>query len=133
MMVQLSQQQTMEQRRAAKAWEFVNRVKEKAQKDQKDYDSWVKKVPVLILTNGLGQTVAFLKSKKDEEKQLLYEHLSEWLTSEVAWSPQAQQRSDLIDRLIHESSQNYRRATVEALSFLNWLKRFADALLERGE
>jgi CRISPR-associated protein Cmr5 len=133
MMAQLSQQQTIEQQRAAKAWELVNRVKQKAPKDQKDYDSWVKKVPVLIFTNGLGQTAAFLKSKKDEEKQLLYAHLSEWLTSQVAWSPQAQQRADLIDRLIHESSQNYRRATVEALAFLNWLKRFADALLERGE
>jgi CRISPR-associated protein Cmr5 len=131
-MAQLSRQQTIEQQRASKAWELVNRVKQGARssKEQKEYNSWVKKVPVLILTNGLGQTVAFLKSKSDREKQLLYEHLSAWLMGQVSWSAQAQQKTDLIDRLIHESSTNYRRATLEALAFLNWLKRFADALLE---
>jgi len=132
-MAQLSRQQTIEQQRAAKAWELVNRVKQEARspQEQKEYNSWVKKVPVLILTNGLGQTIAFLKSKEsDQEKKLLYEHLSAWLMGQVSWSVQVQEKTDLIDRIIHESSTNYRRATVEALAFLNWLKRFADALLE---
>jgi CRISPR-associated protein Cmr5 len=131
-MAHLSRQQTIEHQRASKAWELVNRVKQEARssKEQKEYNSWVKKAPVLILTNGLGQTVAFLKSKSDREKQLLYEHLSAWLMGQISWSAQAQQKSDLIDRLIHESSTSYRRATLETLAFLNWLKRFADALLE---
>jgi CRISPR-associated protein Cmr5 len=128
MMAQLSRQQTLEQQRATKAWELVTQVKEK----EKEYNSWVKKVPVLILTNGLGQTLAFLKSKSDREKELLYAHLSAWLMPEMSWSPPAQQKNDLLERLIHESSANYRRATIEALAFLNWLKRFADAILEGG-
>jgi CRISPR-associated protein Cmr5 len=135
MMAHLSRQQTLEQQRATKAWEAVSQVKEDPRntKHQKEYDSWVKKVPVLILTNGLGQTLAFLKSKSDREKELLYEHLSVWLKTQMSWSPQSQQKPDLLERLIHESSANYRRATIEALAFLNWLKRFADALLEGGD
>jgi CRISPR-associated protein Cmr5 len=129
MMAQLSRQQTLEQQRATKAWELVTQVKENSQ----GYNSWVKKVPVLILTNGLGQTLAFLKSKSDHEKELLYEHLSVWLMVQMSWSPQSQQKTDLLERLIHESSANYRRATIEALAFLNWLKRFAGALLEGGD
>jgi CRISPR-associated protein Cmr5 len=88
---------------------------------------------VLVLTNGLGQTLAFLKSKSDHEKELLYEHLSVWLLAQMTWSPQTQQKTDLLERLIHESSATYRRATIETLAFLNWLKRFADAFLEGGE
>lgn len=128
-MAQLSRQQTLEQQRATKAWELVSQVKENA----KEYNSWVKKVPVLILMNGLGQTLAFLKSKSNHEKELLYDHLSAWLMTQMSWSPQAQQKNDLLERLIHESSANYRRATIEALAFLNWLKRFADTLLEGGD
>jgi CRISPR-associated protein Cmr5 len=131
-MAQLTRQQTIEQQRAAKAWELVSRVKEDDGKCQKEYNSWVKKVPVLVLTNGLGQTLAFLHSKSDREKQLLYQHISMWLKSpqsQLVWSGTGLQKDNIIDRLIHESSSTYRRATVEALAFLNWLKRFADALL----
>jgi CRISPR-associated protein Cmr5 len=76
MMTQLSRQQTIEQQRATQAWELVSQVKEEGTKFQKEYDSWVKKVPVLILTNGLGQTLAFLTSKGDSAKERLYQHLS---------------------------------------------------------
>lgn len=134
-MTQLSRQQTLEQQRATKAWEVVSQVKENPQnaRCQKEYNSWVKKVPVLILANGLGQTLAFLKSKNDREKELLYAHLSSWLMAQMSWSAQSQQKTDLLERLIHESSATYRRVTIETLAFLNWLKRFADALLERGD
>lgn len=132
MMAQLSRQQTTEQQRAAKAWELVSQVKSNPPQYQTAYNSWVKKVPVLILTNGLGQTLAFLKSKGKGERELLYEHISVWLKTQKLWSPQAQQKTDLLERLINESSATYRRATLETLAFLNWLKRFADALLEGG-
>jgi CRISPR-associated protein Cmr5 len=134
MMTQLSRQQTLEQQRATKAWELVSQVKEdpRGTKFQNEYNSWVKKVPVLILTNGLGQTLAFLPSKGDGAKERLYQHLSIWLMGQMSWSPQAHQKTDLLECLIQEPSATYRRATVETLAFLNWLKRFADALLERG-
>jgi CRISPR-associated protein Cmr5 len=134
MMTQLSRQQTLEQQRATTAWELVSQVKTdpRGTKFQKEYNSWVKKVPVLILTNGLGQTLAFITSKGDGAKERLYQHLSNWLMTQMLWSPLADQKTDLLERLIHEPSATYRRATIEALAFLNWLKRFADALLEGG-
>ena len=47
--------------RAKKAWELVNRIPS----DKADaYAPLVKSAPVMILTNGLGQTLAFFISKK---------------------------------------------------------------------
>ncbi len=51
----------------------------------KEYKQWAKKVPMMIKTNGLGATLAFLKSKEKDkqgkltEKGLLYQHISDWL------------------------------------------------------
>ena len=41
---------------------------------------------------------------------------------------------DLLERLVKPgtSSADYRRATAEALAYLNWLKRFAEAEPELG-
>jgi CRISPR-associated protein Cmr5 len=54
---------TLEQQRATRAWECVDEVTSKSQDFKKKYGSLARKVPTLILTNGLGQTLAFLKAK----------------------------------------------------------------------
>ena len=57
----MSRLQRVEQKRAAEAWSCIQAVSE--DKFKKEYRSIVMKLPTLILTNGLGQTLAFLKSK----------------------------------------------------------------------
>jgi len=95
------------------------------------YGSVVRKLPSYILTNGLGQTLAFLKAKgKGEpgnEHEVLYRHLTDWVGRKVNAD------GDLLSWLVNTAtSQQYRLATMEALALLQWLKRFAEAELPKG-
>ncbi len=120
-----------EQERAKMAWELVNDVPKNL---MDDYASLVKSAPVMILTNGLGQALAFIISKsKNKEYSILYDHLNQWLAGNVVWIQNGDISNDLIERVIHEKSQGYRMATEEALAFLAWVKRFATALAKGGD
>jgi len=103
---------------------------------KKGYSSLARKVPMLVLTNGLGQTLAFLKAegKNDpaDEHTVLFRHLSDWVLSQVAPSATAS-NGDLLQWVLENDSVAYRRATTEALAFLTWLKRFAEAELPTEE
>jgi CRISPR-associated protein Cmr5 len=127
---------TLEQQRAEQAWECVDEVTSKSQDFKKKYGSLARKVPTLILTNGLGQTLAFLKAKGKndpaDEHTVLFRHLSRWVLSQVAPSSPAT-NGDLLQWVLQNDSASYRRATVEALAFLTWLKRFAEAELPAEE
>lgn len=95
------------------------------------YGSLVRKVPSYIITNGLGQTLAFLRAKgkgePDNEHEILYGQLSEWVGGQLGV------KNDLLDWIVNTAtSQQYRLATMEALAFLQWLKRFAEAELPKG-
>jgi CRISPR-associated protein Cmr5 len=115
-----------EQERAKKAWDLVNSVPNTI---IDNYAALAKSTPVMILTNGLGQTLAFFISKaKSREYSILYDHLNQWLSDNVVWSPNEDIDDTLIERIINENSQGYRMATEEALAFLLWIKRFATAL-----
>lgn len=116
---------TLEQERAKRAWECVQKVK--SQSFASDYRTIAMKAPSLIITNGLGQTLAFLKAKGEDEHEALYHHLSEWLKKQLSIE------GDLMEWLVNTAtSQQYRLATMEALAFLQWLKRFTEAELPKG-
>jgi CRISPR-associated protein Cmr5 len=134
----MSNQQTLEQKRASFAWQKIQDVKSNlAKKAQEEYSSLAKKAPADIQTNGLGQTTAFWRAKgfengnpkdggKNPHAQLL-SHLTEWLKTQDALSLPT-------DNLVEWVSKNaqvddYRRATTESIAFLVWLKRFAEAEL----
>jgi len=127
-----SLQRTLEQERAQQAWACVQKVTNKPQEFKKKYGSLARKVPMLVLTNGLGQTLAFLKAKGKndpaDEHTVLFRHLSSWVLSQVASSTPAS-NGDLLQWVLQNDSAAYRRATTEALAFLAWLKRFAEAEL----
>lgn len=113
-------------RKAAKCVEDITQDKKLSPK----YGSLARKLPSLILANGLGQTLAFLKSKGYEGGQrdpgkaegLLYDQVSEYVLGKG---------QDLLTKVMNESSFEYRRHTTEVLAFAGWLKRFAEA--ELGE
>ncbi len=131
-----SLQKTLEQQRAQRAWECVEKVTKQSQDFKKKYGSLARKVPMLVLTNGLGQTLAFLKAKgknkSDDEHTVLFRHLSDWVLGQVA-STTTSSNEDLLQWVLHNDSAAYRRATMEALAFLTWLKRFAEAELPTEE
>ncbi len=122
-----------EQQRAKKAWELVSAIPAGDKMDK--YASLAKTAPVMILTNGLGQTLAFVisKSKKGNEYSAIFEHLDTWLSENVAWSGSISGKGKLMERIINDNSQIYRIATEEALAFLGWIKRFAGAKESKDE
>lgn len=120
---------TQEQERAALAWTQVTDVSRDPDVAQK-YRSYVRSATSLILTNGLGQTLAFYKSKSGQKSpdEKAYAALVDHLSKRVG------KILPMTDDLLQAVSQNYtsseyRRATNEVLAYLLWLKRFADASL----
>jgi len=101
---------------------------EEASKLRAAYGRQAKRIPAQIQTNGLGQTLAFLRSKgkgqRDKEHQAVYDDISEWVTREMGWSG-----CDLLRKIMDSDSATYRRAMAEAIAYLTWLKRFAEAEL----
>ncbi|NWF75601.1 MAG: type III-B CRISPR module-associated protein Cmr5 [Nitrospirae bacterium] len=130
----MSNIENIEHERAKEAWSCVDYVNtEERDTFKKEYRSVVMKTPTMIITNGLGQTLAFLKSKgkndanKPEEK--LYKDIEGWLNKRVQWNA----KGELMEKVISLPNDKFRYATAEALSFLSWMKRFADAVLPKEE
>lgn len=98
----------------------------------KDYKSYVKKTPMLIKNNGLGATFAFIKSKAKDNNpyELLFRQTGDWLKNCNQICIDFSMESDLVAWIISLPSTDYRAVTVEVLAFFNWLKRFADGLIE---
>jgi len=102
----------------------------------KNYRSYIKKIPTMILSNGLGQTLAFIKAKSEKGNayDLIYKQLTEYMKSPYTTRMQMpNDKKDLIDWVISCDSTDYRYITQEILAFLNWLKRFAEGLIEEEE
>lgn len=84
----------------------------------------------------MGQTLAFWRAKgydkgrpKDSganaHAQLL-RHVSEWIHGQVKLGDS----KEVLEWIAKEASTDqYRRATAEAIAFLSWVKRFAEAEL----
>lgn len=126
---QSSPQERLEQRRAANAWKVVENVSRNEDKFKKEFGSLVRSLPALILSDGLGMSCAFLcakdKDKRDTHYFEAYKNLSAWLVSELRLHVDD---DALLAWIVNTSSSNeYRRATAEALAYLSWLKRFTEA------
>jgi CRISPR-associated protein Cmr5 len=153
-----SQQQTLEQKRAAQAWADVtgalNQAKAAAQAEEslrreaKDalkrlqnskgaedfrgkYGTLARKAPALITSMGLGQTLAFLRAKGKKDDWNEHSILYQHITNWVV--TQIGKSGDLLDIVCQESSEVYRQATAETIALLVWIKRFAEAELPEAE
>jgi CRISPR-associated protein Cmr5 len=126
----MTQQRTLEQQRAAYAWACVAAVK--GMRYAADYGQLAREAALLVQLHGLGQTLAFLVSKRPDKPGEVTAHLhlardlSRWVSQQLLGTP----RDDLREWIVRQASvAEYRRATLEALAFLAWLKRFAEAEL----
>jgi CRISPR-associated protein Cmr5 len=134
----MSRQRSLEQERASKAWNCITYVRDKGSKYAKEYASLARSAPAYIQANGLGQTLAFWRAKgydkgkprNDDEHSRLLQDLSAWITSQLNITG----RADLVAWICNEASvSEYRRATAEAIAFLSWVKRFAEAELAEAK
>jgi CRISPR-associated protein Cmr5 len=122
---------TMEQARARHALDCVRAMEANPGK----YGSYVKRLPASILMNGLGQAVATLlaaaRGKAEDPNRKLYDHMQAWLCGACPDAPYAG-GSRLVDAIINGDQAAYVRAQAEALRWLEWLKKFAQAYLPAG-
>lgn len=135
--------QTMEQQRSSYAFERIKKVRDKNDKElEKKVSTIVLKFGTLILTNGLGNTLAFLYSKSKHEHLIVMNMLFGWLLKEE-WkdiTPQEDQGkkqekfTKAFDKLVNNVKvEQYMYYTEESLRLINWLRRYAEAMLEKEE
>ncbi len=118
----LTNRQTIEQRRAAHAWDAIGLV---PQANQPKYGTLVRGFTAMIHVNGLAASAAFLlvkAGKNTNEHSLLYNHLGKWLQEQIKYS-----QPDLITFISKASTEDYRRATAEAIAYVIWLKRYVES------
>lgn len=105
----------------------------------------VSALPALIHMNGLGQALAFyrMKGKQTEQGQeqknnhkALYDLISDWLCGERDAETAGQifkNHDDVLKAIANGDMFQYMAAQNEALALLEWVKKFANAYLEKGE
>lgn len=130
----------IEQGRAEFAFEKVKEGSELSGKKPKEYKSYSKKIPMMIKTNGLGATLAFVGSKakgKNGDKTaygFLLDHIYDWLKKDskplYGEISAVENSSELPRYVVSLESPQYRALTIEVLAFINWVKRFADGIIE---
>jgi len=122
-----SQRQTTEQLRAVQAWEAITDVNDHYDAKVKGkYGTLARGLPAMIQTNGLAVTAAFLASKplgdngKNREHERVLAHLGIRLQFVLG-------NNDLMVFIRTASTDQYRRATAELITYATWLKRYAEA------
>jgi len=147
---------TLEQERASFAFKVVSEVKNKQKSVQEKYSSYVEKAPTMILTNGLGTTLAFYLSKLEKPISdadyrainpenyskpdavayaYLYKHISTWLAEgngDGGVFKGLTEGRDPLKFIMNSPATKVMVLTDEALAILNWMKKFAKAMLEES-
>ena len=120
----MSRQRSLEQERAKRAWECVTAAK--SQNYAGKYGQLARSAPADIQANGLGQTLAFWNAKGEAHHEAL-DDVSQWVKEQLNFSD-----GNLLEWVINTAdTDGYRRGTAEAIAFLIWLKRFAEAELPK--
>ena len=123
--------QSLAQKRAKDALDKIEALRVRG--DCGKYTSYVSALPAEIIMSGLGQAMALVRSKYTDNKEKLkgykdlYGHLESWLCSERANAPYGP--GSLLKHILDGSEAEYIRAQAEAMAYLEWLKKFAVALL----
>ena len=133
-------QKSLSQKRAKHALNLI----QNAQKEGKygNYLAYVKALPATIIMSGLGQAMAMEKAGGTKSGDVgaghkkLYAHLEAWLcnSGKEGWktSPYAH-KNNILAAITDGSEADYIRAQVEAMEYLEWLKKFAVAFLVAGK
>lgn len=124
-----AQQVSIDQRRAAYAWEKVHEHKKILAK----YTNLAKAAPALVMSNGLMQTLAFFAAKGEEHHKALNADIIGWLTRRDG--PLKGGSTDFksaMDQLLHADGPTYLRKTEETFALLRWIRQFAAAAEKTG-
>lgn len=134
--VMSSRIKNINQARAKFAYEKVKEVTDWTNGDvekKKEFKSHVKDIPMMIKTNGLAATYAFVFSKQQKKD---YEAI---MTITQGWLVEKQKLFELVDgqdfhkTLMSLDQYQYRLAAREIIALFTWLKRYADGLIQINE
>lgn len=122
----------IENGRAAFAFEKVKGfVQTHPEKINKEYRSYIKKMPAMIQVNGLGQSLAFCYAKGSVYGDI-YRQIEAWIKQEQTplmqkYDPQGK---EFVEIIVNMKSNDYRLVSREVMAFLNWMRRFADGMIK---
>lgn len=141
-----STKQILEQKRAQHALEMVQKTGEKypeGTENRKNFVSYVESLPAAILNNGLGQAAATLlaqaNGKKDDPHRVVYNILENWFCRDDRAAPYKRINTNtevdapLMEAIVNGDRSSYIKAQAEALSYLEWLKKFTVAFLKEPD
>ncbi len=123
---------SLEQERMKKAYEFVEDIKNNHENIKKEYLSLVRKLPAMIVHNGLITTLVFLKSKegkenKDTAHKELLKHIISYLVNR---GMDINSYESFKERMGDIELEEYLFITQDVLAFATWLKRIAEGEIE---
>lgn len=118
---------TKQQQRAKFALDELNKYRESGV--PKDYATFIVGMPNMILSNGLGQSLAFLKAKSSKKERLfVFEVLKKYLLKEYKTAfANVSNDFSFLEELNKVSQSTYIKMQEEVLRMLEWLKRYARA------
>lgn len=135
--------QTKQQKRAAFALGEIEELR-RGNSVNADVATFIVGTPNMILSNGLGQTLAFLLSKesdkdKQEEKDKKYKYVFDILKRYICQENSSQfgnadeNNFEFLKKFYSVSQSDYLTMQQECLRMLEWLKRYARAFSEKKE
>ena len=128
--------QTKQQKRAAFALKKVKNFIDTKKDDKEFHDlaNFIVGMPNMILSNGLGQTLAFLLSKKDNKQKKTFLVIKEWIQSPENSSINIPGNSDMefLTAFSEIDQKKYIDVQNETLRLMEWLKRYARAFDEKA-
>jgi CRISPR-associated protein Cmr5 len=121
--------QTLEQQRAADAWQ-------KSQHCSEQYAKLAKGLPALIMNSGLMQVMAFLHEKGAKESQRhcrdLGQDLRTWLSTQFPRQVSSADFFVFMDAMLAAEPLVYQDVTAEAFAWLRWVRQMAAAVQAGG-
>lgn len=113
---------TRTQRFAAKTFEQVSSLEKQSKAFRDKYGSLALRLPFLVRSAGLAQALEFVAGSGGDEGRKLLSHLAEVLGSK--------DQQTLLDNSRTVPLNEYMRLTRDAMTALQWYKRFAQSVLD---
>ena len=124
--------ENIQQERAKFAIEQLEKISSNQVID-KDTATYIVGTPNMILSNGIGQTLAFLLAKTDKEKKV-YRILKNWICKKYANLGFTDKSDmDFIKTFCTLKQDKYLEIQRECLRLCEWLKRYARAFQEEDK
>ena len=126
---------SMDQERAEFALKKIQAILGGADQSHKaEVRRYLNNLPALIRMNGLGQALAFFRMKGEgTAHDAIYRMVGTWLCDASSRGRIFSEDADVLTSITQSDMAHYMAAQNEALALLQWLKKFAVALLPKED